>query len=97
MAYNKTRRNKTRRNKSNGGGSCGMSANAVANMGAPKLMGGKRRNKSRSGGTRKLSKGASSWHKQMMEVYRDMKKKDPSVKLGDAMRKAAEMKKKGQL
>jgi hypothetical protein len=53
MAYNKTRRNKTRRNKSNGGGSCGMSANAVANMGAPKLMGGKRRNKSRSGGTRK--------------------------------------------
>jgi hypothetical protein len=98
MAYNKTRRNKTRRNKSEGGGSCGMSANAVANMGAPKLMGGKRRNKSRrSGGTRKLSKGASSWHKQMMEVYRDMKKKDPSVKLGDAMRKAAEMKKKGQL
>jgi hypothetical protein len=93
MAYNKTRRNKSRRNKSEGGGSCGMAAEA------PKLMGGKRRtrrNKS-EGGKRKMSKGASAWHKQMMEVYRDMKKKDPSVKLGDAMRKAAEMKKKGQL
>jgi hypothetical protein len=93
MAYNKTRRNKSRRNKSEGGGTCGMAAEA------PKLMGGKRRtrrNKS-EGGKRKMSKGASAWHKQMMEVYRDMKKKDPSVKLGDAMRKAAEMKKKGQL
>jgi hypothetical protein len=95
MAYNKTRRNRSRRNKSAGGGSCGM----ATEMGAPKLMGGKRRtrrNKS-AGGKRKMSKGASAWHKQMMEVYRDMKKKDPSVKLGDAMRKAAEMKKKGQL
>jgi hypothetical protein len=94
MAYNKTRRNKSRRNKSAGGGSCGMAANAaVPNAAAPKLMGGKRRR----GGTRKLSKGASTWHKQMMDVYRDMKKKDPSVKLGDAMRKAAQMKKKGLL
>ena len=64
-----------------------------------KSEGGKRRNKAEGGRrkTRKMSKGASAWHKQMMEVYRDMKKKDPNVKLGAAMKKAAEMKKKGLL
>jgi hypothetical protein len=68
---------------------------------------GTRRNKSEGGKrrkaeggrrkTRKMSKGASEWNKKMMEVYRDMKKKDPNVKLGAAMKKAAEMKRKGLL
>jgi hypothetical protein len=32
-----------------------------------------------------------------MEVYRDMKKKDKSVRLGAAMKRASEMKKRGEL
>jgi hypothetical protein len=40
--------------------------------------------------TRKERKvgGASAWNKHMMEVYRKMKRADPSVKLGDAMKAA---------
>lgn len=63
-----------------------------------KTEGGKR--KKYDGGkrkTRKMSKGASSWQESVMKVYRDMKKKDPHVKLGVAMKKASEMKRKGQL
>jgi hypothetical protein len=47
--------------------------------------------------TRKMSKGASEWNKKVMELYKDMKKKDSNVKLGDAMKRASQMKKKGQL
>lgn len=48
-------------------------------------------------GTRKLGKKASAWHQSVMKVYKDMKKADPSTKLMDAMKKAAQLKKKGQL
>lgn len=48
-------------------------------------------------GTRKLSKGAKSWQESVMKVYRDMKKANPATKLKDAMKKAAQLKKKGQL
>jgi hypothetical protein len=48
-------------------------------------------------GTRKLGKKASAWHMSVMKVYKDMKKADPSTKLMDAMKKAAQLKKKGQL
>ena len=41
---------------------------------------------------RRLSKGASSWNKKVMEVYREMKRKNPNVKLGDAMKEAARRK-----
>lgn len=63
-----------------------------------KTEGGKRK-KSEGGKrkTRKMSKGASEWNKKVMEVYREMKKKDSSVRLGAAMKKAAELKRKGQL
>ena len=54
--------------------------------------GGRRRK-----GTRKLGKKASAWHMAVMKVYKDMKKADPSTKLMDAMKKAAQLKKKGQL
>lgn len=54
--------------------------------------GGRRRK-----GTRKLGKKASAWHMSVMKVYKDMKKADPSTKLMDAMKKAAQLKKKGQL
>ncbi len=90
---NRSRRN---RNKTAGGGSCGNGAGASAAAmpamppanAAPKV-GGRRK-------TRKLSKGASSWNKLVMKVYHDMKKKDPNVKLGAAMKRAAQMKKSGQ-
>lgn len=63
-----------------------------------KTEGGKRK-KSEGGRrkTRKMSKGASEWNKKVMEVYREMKKKDKNVRLGAAMKKAAELKRKGQL
>jgi len=54
-------------------------------------------NKQEGGKTRRVSKGASDWNKKVMEVYRDMKKKDKSVKLGAAMKRASEMKKRGEL
>lgn len=78
-------RNKSKKNKSNGGGSCGGTAMAL-----PKLQGGRRK-------TRKMAKGASDWNKKVMEIYHQMKKKNPSTKLGDAMKHAAALKKKGQL
>jgi hypothetical protein len=37
---------------------------------------------------RKGKKPASNWNKHMMVVYKSMKAKDPSVKLGDAMKAA---------
>jgi len=61
----------------------------------------KRSNKSRKqqGGkkTRKVSKGASDWNKKVMEVYRELKKKNPATKLGDAMRECSKRKKRGDL
>jgi len=59
-----------------------------------KTEGGKR---AKRGSTRKISKGASNWQQTVMKVYKDMKTSDPNVKLGDAMKRASELKKKGQL
>ena len=44
--------------------------------------------------TRKAQTGGkrSEWLKKVMRVYKDMKARDPSVKLGDAMKVAAKMK-----
>jgi hypothetical protein len=44
------------------------------------------------GKTRKLGKKASNWNKLVMEVYAELKKKNPKTKLGDAMREAAKRK-----
>jgi hypothetical protein len=96
MAYNKTRRNKSKRNKSEGG-SCGINKN----NGSMATMGGKRRNNTRrnktEGGKRKMAKGASEWNKKVTELYRKMKKEDSSVMFKDALVRASELKKKGQL
>jgi hypothetical protein len=56
-----------------------------------KQEGGKKR------GTRKMSKGASKWNELVMKVYKDLKKKDPNVKLGAAMKEASRRKKRGDL
>ena len=86
------RRRTVRRRKSSGGG-CNnptmplpASTNPAA---APAIAGGRRK-------TRKMHKGASDWNKLVMKVYKEMKAKDKNVKLGAAMKRAAEMKRKGQ-
>ena len=81
MANNTTRRNKNK-NKMDGGKNKNKNKN--------KMDGGRRK-------TRKVSKGASDWNKKVMEIYHKMKKENPDTKLGDAMRRASALKKKGQL
>jgi hypothetical protein len=82
-------KNRSRKNK---GGACGMDKQEGGNKAnnKDKKEGGKRK-------TRRMAKGPSDWNKKVMEVYRDMKKKDSSTKLGDAMRRASQMKKRGEL
>ena len=41
-------------------------------------------------------KGPTAWNKHMMVVYKSMKAKNPSVKLGDAMKAAKKTYKKGK-
>jgi hypothetical protein len=64
-----------------------------------KQQGGKSRKQKQQGGkkTRKVSKGASDWNKKVMEVYRELKKKNPLTRLGDAMRECSKRKKRGDL
>ena len=62
----------------------------------------KNRNKRSEGGRRKSRKTrktrkASAWTRQVTELYRKMKKEDPTASFRDALKKASEMKKKGQL
>lgn len=51
-----------------------------------------RKNMRKAKGTRKgkrtLSPALKAWNEKVMKVYREMKKKDPNTKLGDAMKKA---------
>lgn len=54
----------------------------------------KSRSRSRS---RSRSSGMKDWNKKVMEVFREMKKKDSSVRLGDAMKRAAKLKREGKL
>lgn len=98
MVHNKTRRNKSRRSKTHGGSNCGMkteSMPATATVSAP-VMGGKRRNKTRSG-KRKMSKGASDWNKKVMGVYAEMKKKNANASFRDALVESSKRKKAGTL
>ena len=60
------------------------------------MQGGRRKTR-RAHKTRRMSKGASDWNKKMMMVYREMKKKDAGIKLGDAMKEAARRKQRGEL
>ncbi len=90
MVRRRTVRNRRNRNKTAGGGSCNNGpAMPPANAAPAPAVGGRRK-------TRKMSKGASDWNKLVMKVYHDMKKKDKTVKLGAAMKRAAQMKKSGQ-
>jgi hypothetical protein len=51
-----------------------------------KMDGGKRRK------TRKLSPALAAWNKRVMEIYREMKKRNPATKLMDAMKEAKRQK-----
>ena len=64
-----------------------------------KQQGGKKQQKQQGGKrtTRKMPKGASKWNELVMKVYKDLKKKDPNVKLGAAMKEASRRKKRGDL
>jgi hypothetical protein len=49
----------------------------------------KQTRKQRKGkGTRKLSPALKAWNEKVMKLYREMKKRNPSTKLGDAMKAA---------
>jgi hypothetical protein len=90
MAKNMSRKRSTRRKR---GGANAPSVPAPVAPAAPAapataVKGGKRK-------TRKVSKGASDWNKKVMEVYHEMKKKNPATKLGDAMRECSKRKKRG--
>lgn len=77
-----------------------MAKNATRRNKNRAVEGGKRRRNKTEGGkrrTRKVSKGASDWNKKVMKIYHEMKRADPSVKLGAAMKRASELKRKGQL
>jgi uncharacterized protein YqfA (UPF0365 family) len=49
------------------------------------------------GGKRALSKALKSWNKAVMDVYREMKKKNKDIKLKDAMKEAKRRKDRGEL
>jgi hypothetical protein len=51
-----------------------------------------RKTRKQGGGKRKLSPGLKAWNMRVMEVYREMKKKNPATKLRDAMKEAKKRK-----
>jgi hypothetical protein len=61
--------------------------NGEMNSMEPAMMGGKRK---RKGGkkTRKLSPALKQWNEKVMKIYREMKAKNPKVRLMDAMKEA---------
>jgi hypothetical protein len=76
-------------------------SNAVEEKPANAAVGGRRRTKrakSSKRGTQKggkISKGASKWNQFVMRTFKDMRKKNKSVKLMDAMKECSKQKKKG--
>lgn len=75
--------------------------NASGNALKPANVGGRRRTKRAKGSKRctmkggKISKGASKWNLFVMRTFKDMRKKNKSVKLMDAMKECSKQKKKG--
>ena len=112
MPGNQTRRNKNKNKDKMDGGDrnknknkdklYGGNENNNNNNGNENMMGGdrnknKNQNKNKSVGGRKTRKAPSEWNKKVMKIYYEMKEKNPATKLGDAMRHASELKKKGKL
>jgi len=104
MAARRTRRQKqrgSRRQRQRGGNPMNALVEDVPNVpDAPEeepvapATGGKRNKRH----TRKQSKkGGTPWTKFVTSVYREMKQKDSSVKLRDAMKEASRRKKRGEM
>lgn len=58
-----------------------------------------RKHTKKNGGTRKSGggkKGGNKWNKFVMGVYNEMKRKNPDVAFGDALKEASRLKKKGE-
>jgi len=49
---------------------------------------GLKKSKGTRKGKRTLSPALKAWNEKVMKVYREMKKKNPATKLGDAMKAA---------
>ena len=68
--------------------------NGFADSAGPVMGGGKRTRKAGKASKktrkakRKLSPALKKWNEKVMTVYREMKKKNPATKLGDAMKEA---------
>ena len=60
-----------------------------------KTFGRKKTGRKKTGRKKSGKRKSTDWNKHMMEVYRSMKAKDSSVKLGDAMKAAGKTYKKG--
>lgn len=77
----------------NGANKPANNASKPANNG----VGGRRRTKkakkAQKGG--KISKGASKWNQFVMRTFKEMRKKNKTVKLMDAMKECSKQKKKG--
>ena len=109
MPNNVTRRNKNKNKDKMDGGDRNKNKNKDKmdggdrnkNKNKDKMDGGdrnknKNKNKNKSVGG-KTRKAPSEWNKKVMKIYYEMKEKNPATKLGDAMRHASELKKKGKL
>ena len=72
MVKRNTRKSNTRKN--------GENMSMIMGSNNSSMMGGKRKSKK----TRKQT----PWMKKVMETYREMKKRNPNTRLGDAMKEA---------
>ena len=93
MPNNVTRRNKNKNKDKMDGGDRNKNKNKDKMDGGDRNK-NKNKNKSVGGKTRKAP---SEWNKKVMKIYYEMKEKNPATKLGDAMRHASALKKKGKL
>jgi len=86
-----TRKHSRKHSRKNGGGSSSSScSHSHSNSGSmSKKYGGTRK----SGGGKK---GGNKWNKFVMGVYNEMKRKNPDVAFGDALKEASRLKKKGE-
>ena len=105
MAARRTRRQKqrgSRRQRQRGGNPMNAlveeDASNASNASEADVATGGKRNKRHARHTRKQSKkGGTPWTKFVTSVYREMKQKDSSVKLRDAMKEASRRKKRGEM
>jgi hypothetical protein len=94
---NSTRKGSRKNRRANGNGTNmapanGMPNDPIAIPNVPPMNNATKNNatktRKQAGGKRKLSPALREWNKKVMEVYREMKKKNPNTRLMDAMKEA---------